>query len=83
MKTFLTHAFAHTHTHTHTHRYNISTLEYEAWDSGVNSSLQRVREDVFDGVNNDGEDDINREQISELDVWSRFNFNFMEAAAVS
>lgn len=62
-------------------RYNISTLEYEAWDSGVNSSLQRVREDVFDGVNNDGEDDINREQISELDVWSRFNFNFMEAAA--
>ena len=49
----------------------------------MNSSLERVREDVFDGVNNNGEDDINREQISELDVYSRFGFSYADAALVS
>ena len=49
----------------------------------MNSSLQRVNADVFDGVDNDGQDDINTERISELDVYSRFGFEYSEAAEVS
>ena len=60
-------------------RYNISTGEYNGWDSSVNSSIVRRRVDVF----NDNTNNVNnRRVISDLDVYSQFDFNTTQARAV-
>lgn len=65
-------------------RYNISTAEYDGWDSAVNSSIARLSNiDVLDGATNGGEADINGEVISELsDVYTQFGFETEEAREV-
>jgi hypothetical protein len=63
-------------------RYNISTAEYNGWDSAVNSSIGRLRDiRVLDGATVAGEDPpLNPKVISELtDVYERFGFSSDEA----
>jgi hypothetical protein len=59
-------------------RYNISTAEYDGWDSSINSSILRRSHMVFNEATNQVND---RETISELDVYSQFGFNFTTAKA--
>ena len=65
-------------------RYNISTAEYDGWDSAVNSSIARLRNiRVLDGDTENGEATLNPETISELsDVYERFGFSTEEAREV-
>ena len=61
-------------------RYNISTGEYDGWDSSINSSISRTSALVF----NEASNKVNsRQTISPLDVYSQFGFNFTTAKAVS
>lgn len=60
-------------------RYNISTAEYDGWDSAVNSGITKENNVlVFDG-----DDALKRRTISQLsDVYARFGFSKQEALEV-
>ena len=58
-------------------RYNISTAEYDGWDSAVNSSIQTERAPVFNGEAQQGR------SFSQLsDVYERFGFSKQQATEV-
>ena len=60
-------------------RYNISTAEYDGWDSSVNADIERVNAEVLDGPN----DDVRTRVVSELeDVYEQFGFTVEVARQV-
>ncbi|CAI8031608.1 Protein DD3-3 [Geodia barretti] len=62
-------------------RYNISTGEYDGWDSAVNSSIGRTVDSVLNGATVAGQGSpLERRLFSELtDVYERFGFTYDEA----
>lgn len=59
-------------------RYNISTAEYDGWDSSVNSSIITESTAVFNGG-----PQLNRRTFSQLsDVYEQFGFTKQEAIEV-
>ena len=64
---------------TYNYRYNISTGEFDGFNSSVNSSIKRVTATVFNAETNTVT--LNK-QISELDVYSKFGFDFESAKQV-
>jgi hypothetical protein len=65
-------------------RYNISTGEYDGWDSAVNSSIGRTVDSVLNGATVAGQGSpLERRLFSELtDVYERFGFTYDEAREV-
>ena len=65
-------------------RYNISTAEYDGWDSAVNSSIGRTVDGVLNGATVAGQGSpLERRLFSELtDVYERFGFTYDEAREV-
>ena len=55
-------------------RYNISTGDYDGWNSSVNSDVIKENIRVL-GADNQGQLNMNRRQVSTLDVYSKFGFN--------
>lgn len=59
-------------------RYNISTAEYDGWDSAVNSSITTENAQVFNG-----DPQLRRRTFSQLsDVYEQFGFTKEEATKV-
>ena len=65
-------------------RYNISTAEYDGWDSAVNSSIGRTVDGVLNGATVAGQGSpLERRLFSELtDVYERFGFSSDKAREV-
>ena len=62
-------------------RYNISTGEYDGWNSSINSNISRLtNQRVYDPNTNSGTRSV---AISELDVYTQFGMNFTTAKNVT
>ena len=61
-------------------RYNITSGEYDGFNSSINSSIMKVQEKIFNPQTNTVS---LTKRISQLDVYSKFGFNYEEAKSVS
>ena len=62
-------------------RYNISTGEYDGWNSSVNFNVSQLNTRVLT-ANNNGDLNLRNRRISTLDVYSKFGFNTSESRLV-